>query len=57
MLRKHFVKLAAGIRELLELSGDEQLVRRFAEVVIGVCQESNPNFSRQKFLNACGLAE
>lgn len=57
MSRKDFVKFAASIRELLEVSGNEPMVRRFAETVAQVCQESNSNFNRQRFFDACGLGE
>lgn len=57
MSRKDFNKLAAGIRELLEVSNNREAVQRFAELAAGVCQEGNIHFDRQKFLTACGLGD
>ena len=46
MTRKHFIALANAISESHNL---DELVDRVADV----CAEANPNFDRQRFIEAC----
>ena len=46
MTRKHFIALANAIKES---HGFDELVDRVADV----CAEANPNFDRQRFIEAC----
>ena len=47
MTRKHFIALANAINE--SHGHFDELVERVADV----CAEANPNFDRQRFMEAC----
>lgn len=56
--KKHYIAVAATVAELLSLTVDcderrgiEFLVVRLAEIYAA----DNPNFNREKFLEACGI--
>lgn len=52
MTRKHFEAIAAIIKGLvLTHSEKEPIAQQFADL----CEESNPDFDRARFLKACGL--
>jgi len=53
MTRKHFEKLAQKIREMVE-NNTTDLVE-IANAVADVCEEENEKFSRNRFIQACGL--
>ena len=53
--RKHFTKLAEMVRNEKNWGGDPATLAVVAESLATICKESNPNFSRDKFLEACGM--
>lgn len=52
MTKKHFKKFAKIIKKLIENKIDPTIL---AEKIADICEEENPRFSRDKFLQACGL--
>jgi hypothetical protein len=57
MTRKHFKALADMIKNEKNWGGDPATLAVVAESLATICKQSNPNFSRDKFLEACGLPD
>ncbi len=53
MTKKHFVAIAAAIKELWENSDNVDAVDEVARAIADVCADSNPRFNRARFLSAC----
>lgn len=61
LTRKHFKQLAAQLSE--ERPASRDISKEFktwigcCKAVAVVCNESNPNFDRHRFLDACGVPD
>jgi len=58
MSRKHFIALAAALkarRPVIEALASRQQWRLDVEAIADVCNDSNTNFDRERFLAACGV--
>ena len=59
MTRKHFIALAAAIREdsmysdCSKTNPEQRMIN--LETLLRFCEQSNPWFDREHFLNACGI--
>lgn len=53
MSKKHYIAMAAAVREIADVIER----RRMAERVAAVCAADNPRFNRARFLAACGVSE
>lgn len=53
MTKKHFNELAATVKISLQDGRDLEFFA--SNALITFCCQQNPNFDRQKFLEACGL--
>ena len=54
MTKKHFVKLAAIIRDNENIA-DDGTGLAIAEDIADMCAAENPQFDRRRFLEACGV--
>ncbi len=58
MTKKHFVKIAAILREHMDSAPDvyeADRVKRIAQDLSAEFRQINPNFDPVKFLKACGV--
>lgn len=59
MTKKHFIAIAASINDVRESCSDSpETVWALDEVsnnIADVCADTNPNFDRERFLEACGV--
>lgn len=55
MTKKHFVAIAAAIRENLDSTSDKDVVEQMARNIANVCASTNGQFDRGRFLRACGV--
>ncbi len=55
MTRKHFVAIAVALKELREVTHNEEASDSAARAIAEVCAESNSRFDMGRFLQACGV--
>lgn len=58
MTKKHFIKIAAAFKHRLNdgrMETPEDTLEHLALDLCGVFAEVNPNFDKQRFMNACGF--
>lgn len=55
MSRKHFIAIAAAIRENLDSTDNKEAITIMARAIADVCAGANGQFDRGRFLRACGV--
>jgi len=55
MTRKHFIAIAAALKANREAANDKDVADSASRAIADVCAQSNPQFSRIRFLRACGI--